>query len=62
MCLTIQKMCFELAMDKKDMFVYMNSLKQKYTNAEILDLLSHTEITLLDIQRLERYQNNMSDE
>ena len=58
----IQKMCFELAMDKKDMFVYMNSLKQKYTNAEILDLLSHTEITLLDIQRLERYQNNMSDE
>jgi DNA polymerase III delta prime subunit len=58
----IQKMCFELAMDKKDMFVYMNSLKQRYTNAEILDLLSNTEITLLDIQRLERYQNNMSDE
>jgi len=58
----IQKMCFELAMDKKDMFVYMNSLKQKYSNTEILDLLSNTEITLLDIQRLERYQNNMSDE
>jgi len=58
----IQKMCFELAMDKKDMFVYMNSLKQKYSNSEILDLLSNTEITLLDIQRLERYQNNMSDE
>jgi hypothetical protein len=55
-------MCFELAMDKKDMFVYMNSLKQKYSNSEILDLLSNTEITLLDIQRLERYQNNMSDE
>lgn len=58
----IQKMCFELAMDKKDMFVYMNSLKQKYSNSEILDLLSNTEITLLDIQRLERYQNNMADE
>jgi hypothetical protein len=58
----IQKLCFELAMDKKDMFIYMNYLKQKHSNAEILDLLSNTEITLLDIQRLERYQNNMIDE
>jgi hypothetical protein len=58
----IQKLCFELGMDKKDMFIYMNSLQQKYSDLEIFELLNHTEITLLDIQRLNRYQNNMVDE
>jgi dephospho-CoA kinase len=53
----IQKMCSELCLDKKDLLLYMQSLKPTYTDAQIAQKFEHTDITLLDIQRIYRYMN-----
>ena len=53
----IQKMCSELSIDKSDLFSYMQFLKTTYTELQISQMFEHTEITLLDIQRLYRYIN-----
>jgi hypothetical protein len=53
----IQKMCTELCLDKKDLLLYMQSLKPTYTDAQIAQKFEHTDITLLDIQRIYRYMN-----
>jgi len=57
----IQKMCTELCMDKKDLFHYMQSLKPTHTDGQISQLLEHTNITLLDVQRIYRYMNKCLD-
>jgi len=53
----IQKMCSELCLDKKDLLLYMQSLKPTYTDSQIAQKFEHTDITLLDIQRMYRYMN-----
>ncbi len=53
----IQKMCSELCLDKKDLLLYMQSLKPTFTDAQIAQKFEHTDITLLDIQRIYRYMN-----
>ena len=53
----IQKMCSELCLDKKDLLLYMQSLKPAYTDTQIAQKFEHTDITLLDIQRIYRYMN-----
>ena len=53
----IQKMCSELCLDKKDLLLYMQSLKPAYTDTQITQKFEHTDITLLDIQRIYRYMN-----
>jgi len=50
----IQKFCFELGLDKCDMFTYMQSI-MSLPDDEIIKKVSHTTLTLLDIQRLYRY-------
>lgn len=53
----IQKMCTELCLDKKDLLLYMQSLKPTFTDSQIAQKFEHTDITLLDIQRIYRYMN-----
>jgi DNA polymerase III delta prime subunit len=57
----IQKMCNELCMDKKDLFSYMHSLKPMHTEQQIHQKFEHTDITLLDVQRMYRYMNKCID-
>lgn len=50
----IQRLCCELAMDKKDMFTYMIQLRKTKTEEEILEFINHC-MTELDLNRLYRY-------
>lgn len=56
----IQRICCELAMDKKDMFAYMIQLRKTHTEADILQQVNHC-ISLLDLNRLYRYIDKISD-
>jgi hypothetical protein len=56
----VQRICCELAMDKKDMFAYMIELRKKHTETDILQHLNHC-ISLLDLNRLYRYIDKISD-
>jgi len=54
----IQNLCQQLGMDKKDLFAFFISLKNKYNNdslIQLLNLLENYEINKLDIQRMYRY-------
>ena len=60
----IQNLCQQLGMDKKDLFAFFISLKNKNTNnnndnndnfIELLNLFENYEINKLDIQRMYRY-------
>jgi hypothetical protein len=42
-------------MDKKDIFSFFLNLKNQHTDAEIVALLEHNEISKLDINRIYRY-------
>jgi hypothetical protein len=53
--LFIQKLCQRLGMDKKDLFVFFIYLKNKYSEAEIINLFENYEINKLDINRIYRY-------
>jgi len=53
----IQKMCNELCMDKTNLFPYMLSLQKTHTDVQIARMFEHTDVTLLDIQRIYRYMN-----
>jgi DNA polymerase III delta prime subunit len=61
--LFIQDLCYQLGMDKKDLFSFFLDLKNKYENedantnasANIIDLFVNCEISKLDIQRMYRY-------
>ena len=55
----IQRICCELAMDKKDMFAYMIQLRKANTE-DILQQVNHC-ISLLDLNRLYRYIDKISD-
>jgi hypothetical protein len=57
----IQKMCMELNLDKSDLFSHMQFLKTTHTELEIAKMFNHTEIQLLDIQRLFRYLNKCDE-
>jgi SpoVK/Ycf46/Vps4 family AAA+-type ATPase len=53
--LFIQKLCQKLGMDKKDLLGFFNDLKNKFNDAEIVNLLENFEICKLDINRIYRY-------
>ena len=57
--LFIQRICCELGMDKKDMFSYMMKLRNN-SDADILQQLNQC-ITLLDLNRLYRYLDKVSE-
>ena len=56
----IQRICCELAMDKKDMFAHMIRLRKTYSESDILEQLNSC-ISLLDLNRLYRYIDKVSD-
>lgn len=61
--LFIQNMCYQLAMDKKDLFAFFLELKNKnYSDVDILELLVNCEITKLDVQRIYRYLDKYTKE
>jgi len=51
----IQNLCQQLNLDKKDLYSYVNYLKDHYTIEEIIVLLQKYEISVLDVNRLFRY-------
>jgi hypothetical protein len=51
----IQKMCQELAMDKKDLISFFVELKEKNDEAQILAMFENYDISKLDINRIYRY-------
>jgi hypothetical protein len=56
----IHNLCQQLGMDKKDLFAFFISFKNKYTSdsecySELLNLFENYEINKLDIQRMYRY-------
>jgi DNA polymerase III delta prime subunit len=56
----IHNLCQQLGMDKKDLFAFFISFKNKYNNdnecfTELLNLFENYEINKLDIQRMYRY-------
>jgi DNA polymerase III delta prime subunit len=51
----IQNLCQQLNLDKKDLYSYVNYLKNHYTIDEIIILLQKYEISVLDVNRLFRY-------
>lgn len=51
----IQNLCQELSMDKKDMLSFFLTLRKKYNEEELCDLLEQYEIGKLDIARIYRY-------
>jgi hypothetical protein len=53
----IQRICQELNMDKKDMFSYMQQLRRIDNVSIMMQQIDHTDITLLDIQRIFRYMD-----
>ena len=55
--LFIQNLCQQLNMDKKDVFSYFLSLRQKYSDDEIYELFDNDnyQINKLDINRVYRY-------
>ena len=55
--LFIQNLCQQLSMDKKDVFSYFLSLRQKYSDDEIYELFDNEnyQINKLDINRVYRY-------
>ena len=60
--LFIQNLCQQLNMDKKDMFAFFMSLKNTYTDNEILLLFENYDITKLDINRIYRYLDKYTKE
>jgi hypothetical protein len=58
----IQRMCKELNMDKKDMFSYMYQLRKLDNISIIMNQIDHTDITVLDIQRMFRFMDKNNDE
>jgi hypothetical protein len=56
----IQRICKELNMDKKDMFSYMQQLRKIDNINTIAQQIDHTDITLLDIQRIFRFMDKNS--
>lgn len=56
----IQRICCELAMDKKDMFAHMIDLRKTHNESTILQMLNQC-ISLLDLNRLYRYIDKVSD-
>jgi DNA polymerase III delta prime subunit len=53
----IQTLCNKLKMDKNDLISYFTDLKKTKTEQEITDLLSHLEISKLDVSRFYRLIN-----
>jgi hypothetical protein len=53
----IQRICKELNMDKKDMFSYMQQLRKIENVNSMMQQIDHTDITLLDIQRIFRFMD-----
>ena len=51
----IQNLCYQLGMDKKDLFAFFLDLKNKQNDANMMDLFINCDITKLEINRMYRY-------
>ena len=51
----IQNLCQQLGMDKKDMFAFFLTIKNKHNDTELGDLFENCDISKLDINRMYRY-------
>ena len=62
--LFIQNLCQQLSMDKKDVFSYFLSLRQKYTDEQIYEIFDNDnyQINKLDINRIYRYLDSYTKE
>ena len=58
----IQNLCQQLGMDKKDLFSFFLSIKNKHSEQEILIMFENYEITKLDINRIYRYLDKYTKE
>ena len=57
----LQNLCDKLQMDKKDLLLYFEELHKKYSEEDIIILLENYEISKLDVQRLYRYIDKISN-
>ena len=57
----LQNLCDKLQMDKKDLLLYFEELQKKYNEEDIIILLENYEISKLDVQRLYRYIEKISN-
>ena len=53
--LFINNLCFQLSVDKKDLFTLFINLRNKHTEEEIYDIMDQYNISKLDVNRLYRY-------
>ncbi len=59
--LFIQKFCFTLSMDQKDLFAFFLNLRNEKTEDEIIQLFENYDINKLDINRMYRYLDKTYD-
>ena len=57
----LQNLCDKLQMDKKDLILYFEELQKKHSEEDIIVLLENYEISKLDVQRLYRYIDKISN-
>ncbi len=57
----LQNLCDKLQMDKKDLLLYFEELQKKYNEEDIIILLENYELSKLDVQRLYRYIEKISN-
>ena len=60
--LFIQNLCQQLGMDKNDLLGYFSSMKEQYSDIELLVILENYEINKLDINRMYRYIDKYTKE
>ena len=59
--LFIQKLCFALSMDQKDLFAFFLEMRNKKTELEIYEMFETYEISKLDVNRMYRYLDKYLD-
>ena len=59
--LFIQNLCQKFGFDKKDTISYFKLLRKNHSEAEILDMHSHNDLTKLDLSRIYRYIDKFNE-
>ena len=58
----MQGLCQKIGIDKKDALCYFRDLRKKYTESEILNMHTHCDIAKLDVSRIYRYIDNITND
>lgn len=58
----MQCLCQKIGIDKKDALCYFRDLRKKYTETEILNMHIHCDIAKLDVSRIYRYIDNITND